>query len=347
MSIGLLLQIYQTSKQKNKMKRISITFMLMFLVATMFGQSAKTSNDFKPSGAPIVDIYTDFHTNFSNGGSASQFEIGRAYFGYGYKFSPYFSTQVKLDVGNPGVGGLQMTAYLKAAEVTYNRDGFKAQFGLIGTSAFGMIEHDWQNRYLFKTLQDNNGFNPSADLGVLLSYKFAPFISADISMFNGEGYKHLQADSTFKYAFGVTLTPVKGLNIRGYYDVMTKTASQQTVSLFANYVSGGFSIAAEYDKQVNHGMVSGKNYSGVSFFANYRFNKSVKIFGRYDNVTSATMTGQADPWNYKKDGSYVIAGVELNPVKNIRVSPNLQVWSPKVSSQHSLTAAYLSMEFKF
>ena len=329
------------------MKKFTFSMILLFLVGSMFGQSAQTSSKFKPSGAPIVDIYTDFHTNFSNGGSASKFEIGRAYFGYGFKFSPYFSGQVKLDVGNPGVGGLQMTAYLKAAEVTYHRDGFKAQFGLIGTTAFGMIEHDWQNRYLFKTLQDNNGFNPSADMGMLVSYKFAPFISADFSIFNGEGYKHLQADSTFKYAFGVTLTPAKGLTIRGYYDVMSKTAAQQTTSLFANYKTGGLSVAAEYDNQVNHGMVSGKNYSGVSFFANYRFNKSVKIFGRYDDVTSATMTGQVDPWNYKKDGSTVIAGVELDPVKGVRVSPNIQVWSPKVSTQHSLTAAYLSFEYKF
>lgn len=329
------------------MKRFTISMVLLFLVGSMFGQSADKTSNFKPSGAPIVDIYTDFHTNFSNGGSASAFEIGRAYFGYGFKLSPYFSGQVKLDVGNPGVGGLQMTAYLKAAEVTYHRNGFKAEFGLIGTSAFGMIEHLWQNRYLFKTLPDNNGFNPSADIGALVSYKFAPFISADFSVYNGEGYKHIQADSTFKYAFGLTLTPVKGLNIRGYYDVMKKNAAQQSASIFADYNTGGLNVAVDYESQVNHGMVSGKNYSGVSFFANYRFNKSVKIFGRYDHVSSATMMGQTDPWNYKKDGSTVIAGLELDPVKGVRVSPNLQVWTPTVSSQHAVTGAYISAEYKF
>lgn len=330
------------------MKKITLSLILMFLVGSMVGQSAdKTSNKFKPSGTPIVDIYTDFHTNFSNGGSASAFEIGRAYFGYGYKFSPYFSGQVKLDVANPGVGGLQMTAYLKAAEVTYNRDGFKAQFGLIGTTAFNMMESDWQNRYLFKSFQDNNHFNPSADIGALIAYKFAPFISVDVSMFNGEGYKHIQADSTFKYAFGVTLTPVKKLTLRAYYDVMKKSAAQQTVSFFAYYHSSGLAAGAEYDDQVNHGMVSGQNYSGYSIFANYRFNKSVKIFGRYDYISSATLPGQMNPWDYKKDGSTVVAGLELDPIKGVRISPNIQVWTPKVSTQHSLTGAYISAEYKF
>ena len=328
------------------MKKVTLSIMLLFLAATTFAQSATTSNTFKPSGAPIVDIYTDFHSNFSNGGSASQFEIGRAYLGYGYKFSPYFSTQVKLDVGNPGVGGLQMTAYLKAAEVQYKRSGFTAQFGLIGTTAFGMIESDWGNRYLYKTLQDQNGFNPSADLGAMVSYKFAPFISADFSMYNGEGYKKLQADSTFKYAFGVTITPVKSLSLRVYYDDMSKAAAQQTLSFFANYKASGLNLGAEYDKQVNHGMISGKDYSGYSVFANYQI-KKVKIFGRYDYLSSATLSGQLNPWNYTKDGSTIIAGLEIDPVKGVRVSPNIQIWTPKDSSLHSMTGAYLSMEFKF
>lgn len=330
------------------MKKFTLGMILLFLVGSMFAQSAnKSSDNFKPSGKVSSKIYTDFHSDFSNGQAAPAFEVTRAYFGYSYKFSPYFSSQVKLDVGNPGVGGLQMTAYLKTAEVVYSKNGFKAKFGLIDATAFNMMESDWQNRYLFKSFQDNNGFNPSADIGVLVSYKFAPFISADFSIFNGEGYKHIQADSTFKYAFGLTLTPVKGLNIRGYYDVMDKNAAQQTVSLFADYNGGGLNVGAEYDSQVNHGMVSGKNYSGTSFFANYRFSKSVKIFGRYDYISSATLSGQTMGWNYKKDGSTIVAGVEVDPVKGVRVSPNLQVWSPKDSSQHSLTGAYVSMQFQF
>lgn len=325
------------------MKRITFGFILLFLVGSMFGQNTEK---FKPSGKLGVKIYSDYHAKFSNGGSSSAFEVTRAYFGYGYKISKYWSAAVKLDVGNPGVGGLQMTAYLKTAQVQYKKGGFKTQFGLIGTTAFNMMEGAWGNRYLYKSFQDQNGFNPSADLGALVSYQFAPFISADFSVFNGEGYKHLQADSTFKYAFGVTLTPAKGLSLRAYYDYMNKNAAQQTFSVFANYKASGVNLGAEYSQQSNHGMVEGKNYSGVSFWAEYQM-KKVKIFGRFDHINSVTLTGQTMGWNYKKDGQTIVAGVEIAPVKGVKISPNLQVWTPKDSSQHSMTGAFLSTEIKF
>ncbi len=328
------------------MKKVTLSIMLLFLASSMFAQSATSSNTFKPSGAPTVKIYTDYHSIFTNGSSAAAFEVTRAYFGYGYKLSPYWSAAVKLDVGNPGVGGLQMTAYLKTAQVQYKRDGFKVQFGLIGTTAFNLMEHEWGNRYLYKSFQDQNGFNPSADLGVLIAYQFAPFISADFSIYNGEGYKKLQADSTFKYAFGITIKSVKGLSLRVYYDDMSKAVAQQTLSFFADYKASGLNLGAEYTKQVNHGMVSGKDYSGYSVFANYQI-KKVKISARYDNISSATLTSQVNPWNYKKDGQTIIAGLEVSPVKGVKVSPNIQVWTPKDSSLHSVTGAYLSMEFKF
>jgi len=328
------------------MKKLSFTLILFFLIGSMFGQTTQTDSHYVPSGKVSAKIFTDFHSNFTNGGSASQFEVTRAYFGYGYAFSPYFSGQVKLDVGNPGVGGLQMTAYLKAAMVQYKRAGFTAQFGLIGTSAFNKMESQWGNRYLYKSFQDQNHFNPSADLGVSVAYKFNKVISADFSILNGEGYKKLQADSSFKYAFGITIKPIKSLSFRAYYDYMNKTAAQQTLSFFLAYTSSKLRAGVEYDKQSNHGMVSGKDYSGYSVFASYQL-KKLKVFGRYDNLSSVTLVNQVNPWNFSKDGQVIIAGIEVSPVKGVKVSPNYQYWSPKNTAKPSLSGAYLSMQIKF
>lgn len=53
-----------------------------------------------------------------------------------------------------------------------------------------------------------------------------------------------------------------------------------------------------------------------------------------------------DPWNYKKDGQLVIAGVEFNPVKGIRITPNYQGWMP-ANGDAFIHIAYLSCEIKF
>lgn len=328
-------------------KKLSLSIiMLMLLIGNMFGQNSQTKDQFSPLGNAFAKIFTDFHTNFADGNAFSQFEVTRVYLGYKYSFNKYFSGSANLDVGNPGVGNLKMTAYLKNAYVQYRENGFTAKFGLIGTTAFSLQESQWGNRYLYKSFQDQNGFNPSADMGVSVAYRFNSMITADFSIFNGEGYKSLQTDSTFKYAAGLTFKPVKSLSLRVYYDYMNKLAAQQTLSLFLGYNVNNLKLGAEFNKQYNHGMIAGKDYSGYSAYATYKL-KNISLFGRYDNLSSVTTSGQADPWNLNKDGQTLIAGIALSPVKGVKVSPNYQLWKPRNTDIPSASGAFLSLEIKF
>jgi len=317
------------------------------MVANLFGNSPQTKDTFKPSGKPFVKIYTNYHSNFTNGTIRNLFEVTRAYLGYKYSFSRYFSAKANLDIGNPGVGKLQMTAYLRNAYVQYKKNRLTASFGLISTYIFSFQENHWGNRYLFKSFQDQNGFGHSADLGIGLVYQLNALLSVDFSVLNGEGYKKIEVDSTFKYTIGVTLKPVKTLAFRVYYDYMNKQAAQQTLSFFLAYTGRRWKGGAEYNKQYNHGMSLGKDYSGYSFYGTYYFNKKINIFGRYDYISSVTMSNQVTPWNFSKDGKEIIAGVEFTPVKGVKVSPNYQLWKPRDKAMPPVTGAYLSLEIKF
>lgn len=328
------------------MKKLSFSTIFLLLIVNLFGQNIQTKKDFKPLGKPFVIIYTDFHSNFTRGKTRSLFEVTRAYFGYKYSFNKYFSGKVNLDVGNPGVGKLQMTAYLKNAFVQYKKDGLTAKFGLIGTTAFNFQESQWGNRYLYKSFMDEHGFAPSADLGVSVAYRFNSFLCTDFSVLNGEGYKLIKKDSSFKYAMGITLKPVKGLSFRLYYDYMNKHAAQQTLSFFLAYTGAKWKGGAEYDKQYNHKMVSGDNYSGYSFYATYYF-KKINLFGRYDYLSSVTKTNQVNPWNFSKDGQVIIAGIQFSPVKGVKISPNYQFWKPRNTALHATSGAYLNFEIKY
>ena len=122
-------------------------------------------------------VFTNVNSTFNKNGNSKAFEITRAYLGYEYFFSKNISTRINLDVGDPGVGKLQMTAYIKNAFVQYKNEGLTARFGMFGVDQYNLQEKQWGYRYVYKSFQDAYNFGPSADLGAGFEYSPAKFIS--------------------------------------------------------------------------------------------------------------------------------------------------------------------------
>ncbi len=320
------------------MKRVFVT--LVIAIAVIGLGTAQEKEDFKPSGKASVKIFSNYHTTFTDGNSHSAFEVTRGYFGYGYKFSKSWSGSILFDVGNPGVGGLEMTAYLKDASLKYSHNNLSVAFGLVGTKQFKTQENFWGYRYIYKSFQDQHKYGSSADLGITVAYDLSDFISADFSLLNGEGYKKMENDSIMKIGLGVTLTPVEGLTIRGYTDFMGDSDVQNTVAAFVGYAAKKFSVGAEYNFQKNHKMTEGEDLSGLSIYSTVKVNK-VKLFGRYDNASSK------DDWNASKDGQLFTVGAEFTPVKGVKIAPNFQGWDPQVDSEDFISSVFLNCEIKF
>ncbi|HKI90175.1 MAG TPA: hypothetical protein VKA38_14190 [Draconibacterium sp.] len=328
------------------MKRsIIILLIVSGIVIEAFSQNSK--EEFKPNGKPLALIFTNFHSDFSGSSTYPAFEITRAYLGYEYNFSKNWYSKVVLDVGDPGVGKLHRTAFLKNAFVQYKNNKFTASFGLISTTQFKVSEKIWGNRYIEKSFQDAYKFNASADLGFNLDYKFTDFISADFSVINGEGYKNLQTDSILRPGFGITVKPVKDITARVFVDNMGKDTKQQSLATFLAYTGKNVVVAAEYNYQKNHKMVEGHDIYGTSFFANWKVSKNFKLFGRFDDLKSAKVTGQPQPWQISSDGQLLMAGLEYSPVKGVKLTPNFRLWNPAVASQPKVTSLYLNCELKF
>lgn len=327
-------------------KSIFILVFVALATISLLAQEETNSDEYTPSGKPFAKLFTNFHNTHTDGKDFSQFELTRVYLGYQYSFSENFSAKANFDIGNPESGNLEMSAYVKNAFVQYKNKGLTANFGLIGTTIFKLQEDVWGNRYMFKMFADQYKMGHSADLGANVSYKFCDFFSADVAVFNGEGYKKLEGDSTLKYAAGVTITPMKNFYIRAFYDHMKKESAQQTLAFFVGYKGPKFTAGAEYNSQLNHDMEEGQDYSGYSVYGSYAF-KKVRVYGRYDNVTSVTYDNEMDPWNISKDGQQIIAGIEFSPVKGIKISPNYQLWSPAKSTAPAITGAFLSLEIKY
>lgn len=319
----------------------------MVLCITLMAMTQELAEEFKPHGKPIIRVFSNAHTSFSDGASTSAFELTRVYLGYEHSFSENITGTVIYDVGNPGVGKLQMTAYVKNAFLNYRYNSLSVDFGMIPTTQFKVQENFWGYRYLEKVFQDAYDFASSADLGASVTYRVNNALSLDVALYNGEGYKKVQSDDFMKPAIGITLTPVKELTVRAMADFMGKDSAQVTYAGFVGFQSGKISLAAEYNYQKNHLMIDGNDYFGPSFYATYVASHKVKVFARYDDLQSKTPSGQTENWNLDGDGQLVMAGIEYSPVKGIKLSPNFRGWNPADESASFVSTLMLNCEIKF
>ena len=166
-------------------------------------------------------------------------------------------------------------------------------------------------------------------------------------MLNGEGYKKLQADTALKTTVGVTIKPLKGLTLRGYYDIMKKGDAQTTLAMFAGYSYKTFKTGVEYNIQKNNGMIFKHDLSGFSVYGSIGFAKKFTAFTRWDILMSETVSGDPAPWNNNKDGQLYMIGFDYSPTPGIRIAPTYQGWSPYDDTLPYTSRVALNFEIKF
>ena len=255
--------------------------------------------------------------------------------------------RVTLDVADPKLGELKNTAFLKFAYLEYKKNRFSGSFGMIATTQFKLSEKIWGLRYIEKTFQDAYKLNASADLGISLDYKFADFISADFSLYNGEGYKNIQKDSCLRPALGVTIFPVKNVTARIYADYMGNDVKQSSLATFAAYTGKKLMLAAEYNYQKNFAMKEGQDVFGYSLFGTFAISSKSLLFARFDDLRSGIPDGMDEPWQLSKDGQLLMGGADFTILKGIRISPNVRYWIPADESVPAITYAFLNLELRF
>lgn len=321
----------------------------------------RTDDTFKPGGKPIVTIFSDFSNVNYNGRSNNAFEITRAYFGYGYNFSSDFSGKVVFDVANLAVAGTTspgvsaFTVYLKNAYAEYNHGILKADVGMIGESMFDLQESVWGKRYLYKSFQDFYSFGNTTDLGAKVKLQFIPEVALDLAVYNGEGFKKVQADSTVQLAAGLTVQPVKNLFARVYVDYLNYSkipasstiAAQTSFNAFVGYKSDKGSLGAEYNLQSEHANVKYHDWSGISIYGTLPIIEKLSVFARFDDLMSKKIGTATQGWNTTTDGQVYIAGVEFIPVEGIQISPNIRYSDLSATGAKATTTINLNLGMNF
>jgi hypothetical protein len=279
----------------------------------------------------------------------SVFEVTRAYLGFDYSFSKTFMSRVMYDGMTQSVNGKIMSiGYLRNAFLQYDNGKLTLRGGLIGVEQISMADKFWNYRYISKPPIDYYGAIYSVDLGFMAKYQISDAVSVDLGLLNGKGYKDVAPDTTLKLITGITVKPAKNFMFRGYYDVMGPGGERQmTFSFTGAYLGPVFSLGAEYFRQNNHLTEAGEDYSGVSIFTAIKIAEKFSVFARYDDIGSATLEGETDPWNIGKDGTNLFVGFDYSPVKNIRISPNFTGFTPDDEDADFVGTVGLNVEARF
>ena len=300
----------------------------------------------------------DYSTGLGHVNNESGFDITRAFLGYNYKFAPKWEGQVILDGASGRTSSGSLEVYLRNAFLRYSDKGLTINIGLTGLMQFSTQEDYWMHRYVMKSFQDENKMAPSVDLGVTAEYRINDYISADLSLTNGEGYKKVKKDNNMRYAAGVSLFPLKNTIFRVYADYYNDDENlrdalpegitdvdfkdQYTLSFLAGYQNDDISFGAEYNRVFNKGFVEKKDYYGYSFYTSVKFAPKWRAFGRYDLMDSSSPDRFTEPWN-DLDGQMMLLGVEFRPFKQLKVAPNIRNVNP--SRDRSEQYVFVNLEF--
>lgn len=331
------------------MKIFSTLSVLIFLLTFTYGQDSIPSEP--PPGIVSAKIYSHFNYSLDPDNPATAFEVKRAYFGYTRDLNKHFMAEVKLDIGSVDDQSefslIQRYTYFKNAYISYKNGNIQTWFGLMDMLQFKVQEKFWGYRYLYRSYMDEYRFGSSADLGAGIQYSPSKLITTDLVFSNGEGYKNLQYDKTYKVGLGLTMYPTNNLTLRGYYTIHTQETPQMSFVGFIGYRMKHLRIGGEYIWQQNYNFIENHQRYGYSLYSTYVFTDKWGVFARYDQLYSNVLPEDEFPWNLSSDGSAIIGGIQYTPIKYVHLALNYQDWVEYAQNGNSSPYLYLNIEVVF
>ncbi len=302
------------------MQRLVLAVLSLTLFTTLFAGDTKISGD------------THFHYSYEDEDNSS-FSLNRAYFTFAKQVNDQVAYKFQTDVGAGGPS--DYTVYVKNANLSYKSEFGKFVFGLQGMNMFKIQENTWGYRFIEKSAMDKNKYSSSADMGIGWEKSFGA-ITPNIMITNGTGYKHAEDDTYKKLSLRLLYGEAKlkkGFNAGAVFSTETQdyslgTGNTTVVGGFAAVVAGSIRVGGEYAME---SMDIGTITSGtlLSIYGNYKLNKMISGFGRFDLVDPDTETDD-DGYNY------LIIGADYHPGKVFHMAPNVKIKSPESGDSESI-----------
>ena len=302
-------------------------------------------------GKPIAEIFTDLHYSIDDTAKTTGFGINRAHLGYKYTPEGNFSALIMINIGTPedlADGSVpKRYGYFREASIAYNKDKLTVNFGMVSTRYADFQQGFWGKRYLGPEYQAAYGYGSVADIGVILDYRLSDLLKFDLSLLNGKGYTNVQVDNSLKTAFGFNITTSDNIFIRLYGDLMkTQDVLQNTLIGFAGIKNSLFSIGVEGSHKTNLDLIKGHDVWGLSSTGSIFLNKTTELFARYDYAASVKVPDEVLQWDYMKDATYFIGGIQQTINDYFQIALNFRRTNPYNPGQKTTNAIYVNAHFK-
>jgi hypothetical protein len=288
-------------------------------------------------------------------------EFRRIYLGYDYDISEHFSTQLILAYeGTSFSSDGNRSVYIKIANVRWKNIIHNGDLviGAMAPPTFAISESVWGYRSLEKTIMDMRKIGASNDVGISLQGKFNDKgdYGYNLMISNGSGAKP-ETDRFKKFYANVyaKFMDQKIILDLGADNEWTQShpnqKSKTTYKVFLGYQTKTFAVGIEAFQQVqiNNTLIYNNLVpptiqdsvnalaSGISVFARGSITSKLGYILRYDyynpdskfnenNVYAASYTGV-------NTESFVLAGLDYTPVKNVHFMPN--VWYDMYNNRYA------------
>ncbi len=324
-------------------KRFSALIQVLITTSSIL-LSQSSENKF----SPIAEIFTDFHFAPWNSDTYKGFSVKRAWFGSDLYFDDKFHAtfilnMVKLLDTMPYYGE---RSPIREASIGYNSEKLKIALGITGTRVMMFQQKFWDKRYVASTFQSLNGYGCLFDFGLALDYKFNDIIEADFTLMNGDGILN-KTDGSLKASAGINIYPLKQTVLRIYGDTRKKNGLWQSTFIgFAGFSYSVIKIGGEISYKSNLDLKEDHNAWGFSTTGSINLSEKFQLFARYDYSTSVKVPGDAMEWNYIKDNSLVIGGLQYTFNKSVRIALDYQATIPADKNRNISDIIFLHAHFK-
>jgi hypothetical protein len=329
------------------MKKILFTLIVIFSSYRML-----ISQTIISQGKPVAEIFTDFHYSINDTSKTTGFGITRAHLGYKYTPEGDFSALLMINIGTPedlAEGSvLKRYAFFREASIAYKKEKITVNFGMVSTRYEDFQQAFWGKRYLGPEYQAAYGYGSVADLGVVVDYRLSDLLKFDFSLLNGKGYSNVQYDNSLKTAFGFNISTSNNIFIRLYGDLMrSQGILQNTLIGFAGIKNSFFSIGVEGSHKTNLDLTEGHDVWGISSTGSIFLNKKTEIFARYDYAASVKVAEEVLQWDYQKDATYFIGGIQRTLNDYLIIALNYRRMNPYAPGEKTTNAIYINARFRF
>ncbi|MDR1865614.1 MAG: hypothetical protein LBR08_08585 [Bacteroidales bacterium] len=268
------------------------------------------------------------------------FQQEKIMFGVHVRMNEHWSAQM-------GVDFISMKyPYPKPAFVTWKKERWTVDAGIIMPSQISQANSFWNHRFIERVASDKWMSDPTADLGLRVTRRWNDYLSVDLSVVSGNGFRRLTDRYRPMPAFRLVLTPVEQVEAGGYVSV----ARNRGVSAVSMYGFVGlqpgeqWKITGEYHRKTNFLFEKDMRLNVASLHASCDLTPWWSMICRYDLIWT---DAQGVSGSYRHAGQAWIGGWIFRCFPSLRVSADYRNKRPSGQALRGEDWLYVCLEFTY